>query len=50
MTLTAMALVLLGMARLSSTWTITAGLRLAVMSTMAVNAALPALALGGHRS
>lgn len=53
----AVALVLLGVALWSSTWTITTGPRLAVMSTMAVSAALhasvllvPALALGGNRS
>ena len=51
------ALVLLGVALWSSTWTITTGPGLAVMSTMAVSAALhasvllvPALALGGNRS
>jgi membrane-associated phospholipid phosphatase len=54
---TAVALVLLGVALWSSTWTITTGSGLSVMSTMAVSAALhasvllvPALALGGHRS
>jgi membrane-associated phospholipid phosphatase len=53
----AVALVLLGVALWSSTWTITMGPGLAVMSTIAVSAALhasvllvPALALGGHRS
>ena len=53
----AVALVLLGVAVWSSTWTITTAPALAVMSTMAVSAALhasvllvPALALGGHRS
>ena len=53
----AVALVLLGVALWSSTWTITTGPGLAVMSTMAVSAALhasvllvPALALGSHRS
>ena len=53
----AVALVLLGVAVWSSTWTITTGPGLAVMSTMAISAALhasvllvPALALGGHRS
>ena len=53
----AVALVLLGAALWSSTWTITTGPGLAVMSTMAVSAALhasvllvPALALGGNRS
>jgi hypothetical protein len=53
----AVALVLLGAALWSSTWTITTGPGLAVMSTMAISAALhasvllvPALALGGHRS
>ena len=53
----AVALVLLGGALWSSTWTITTGLGLAVMSTIAVSAALhasvllvPALALGGKRS
>ena len=51
------ALVLLGAALWSSTWTITTGPGLAAMSTMAISAALhasvllvPALALGGHRS
>jgi membrane-associated phospholipid phosphatase len=54
---TAVALVLLGMALWSSTWTITTGSGFAVMSTMAVSAALhasvllvPTLALGGHRA
>ena len=53
----AVALVLLGAALWSSTWTITTRPGLAVMSTMAVSAALhasvllvPALALGGNRS
>jgi hypothetical protein len=53
----AVGLVLLGVALWSSTWTITTGPGLAVMSTMAVSAALhasvllvPALALGGNRS
>jgi hypothetical protein len=53
----AVALVLLDLAVLSSTWTITTGPGLAVMSTMAISAALhtsvllvPALALRGHRS
>jgi len=53
----AVALVLLGAALWSSTWTITTGPALAVMSTMAVSAVLhasvllvPALALGGERS
>jgi len=53
----AVALVLLGGALWSSTWTITTGPALAVMSTMAVSAVLhasvllvPALALGGERS
>jgi hypothetical protein len=53
----AVALVLLGGALWSSTWTITTGPGLAVVSTMAVSAALhasvllvPALALGGRRS
>ena len=53
----AVALVLLGGALWSSTWTITTGPGLAVMSTMAVSAALhasmllvPALALSGKRS
>jgi membrane-associated phospholipid phosphatase len=53
----ALALVLLGVALWSSTWTITTGPGLAVMSTMAVSAALhasvllvPALAPGGNRS
>jgi hypothetical protein len=56
----AVALVLLGVALWSSTWMITTGPtgpRLAVMSTMAVSAALhasvllvPALVLGGNRS
>ena len=53
----AVALVLLGVALWSSTWTIATGPGLAVMNTMAVSAALhasallvPALALGGHRS
>jgi membrane-associated phospholipid phosphatase len=53
----AVALVLLGVAVWSSTWTITTGPGLAVMSTMAISAALhasallvPALAVGGHRS
>ena len=53
----ALALVLLGGALWSSTWTITTGPGLAVMSTMAVSAVLhasvllvPALALGGKRS
>ena len=53
----AVALVLLGVALWSSTWTITTGPGLAVMSSMAVSAAwhasvllVPALALGGHRS
>ncbi len=51
------ALVLLGTALWSSTWTITTGPGSAVMSTMAISAALhasvllvPALALGGNRS
>ena len=54
---TAVALVLFGGALWSSTWTITAGLGLAVLSTMALSAALhasvllvPTLALGGKRS
>jgi len=54
---TAVALVLLGVALWSSMWTITTGPGLAVMSTMAISAALhasvllvPALALGGNRS
>jgi membrane-associated PAP2 superfamily phosphatase len=53
----AVALVLLGVALWSSTWTITTGPDLAVVSTMAVSAVLhasvllvPALALGGTRS
>ena len=53
----AVALVLLGAALWSSTWTITTGPGLAVMNTIAISAALhasvllvPALALGGHRS
>ncbi len=53
----AVALVLLGVALWSSTWTITAAPGLIVMSTMAISAALhasvllvPALAIGGHRS
>jgi len=53
----AVALVLLGVALWASTWTITAGPGLAVMSRIALSAALhasallvPALALGGHRS
>ena len=53
----AMALVLLGVALWSSIWTITTVPGLAVVSTMAVSAALhasvllvPALALGGNRS
>ena len=53
----AMALVLLGVALWSSTWPITTGPGLAVVSTIAVSAALyasvllvPALALGGKRS
>jgi membrane-associated phospholipid phosphatase len=53
---TAVALVLLGVAAWSSTWTITTGPGLAVMSTMVISAALhasvllvPALAVGGHR-
>jgi membrane-associated phospholipid phosphatase len=53
----AVALILLGAALWSSTWTITMGPGHAVMSTMAVSAALhasvllvPALALGGRRS
>ena len=53
----AVALVLLGVTLWSSTWTITTGAGLAIMSTMAVSAALhasvllvPALALGGNRS
>jgi membrane-associated phospholipid phosphatase len=53
----AVALVLLGVALWSSTWTITMGPGLAVMSTMAVSAALhasvlliPALAIGGPPS
>jgi hypothetical protein len=53
----AVALVLFGVALWSSTWTITTGTHLAVMSTMAISAALhasvllvPALALGSHRS
>ena len=51
------ALVLLGVAVWSNTWTITTGPDLALMSTMAISAALhasvllvPAVALGGHRS
>ena len=51
------ALVLLGVAVWSSTWTITTGPGLAVMSTMAISAALhasvllvPALTVGGHRA
>jgi hypothetical protein len=54
---TAVALVLLGVALWSSTWTITTGPGLAAMSTMAVSAALhasvllvPALALADKRS
>ena len=53
----AVALVLLGVAVWSSTWTITTGPGLAVISAMAISAALhasvllvPALAVGGHRS
>jgi membrane-associated phospholipid phosphatase len=53
----AVALVLLGVALWSSTWTIAPGPGLAVMTTMAVSAALhasvllvPALVLGGNRS
>ena len=53
----AAALVLLGVAVWSSTWTIMVGPGLAVMSTMAISAALhaavvlvPALAVGSHRS
>jgi membrane-associated phospholipid phosphatase len=53
----AVALVLLGVALWSSTWTITTGPGLAIMIRMAVSAALhasvllvPALALGGNRS
>jgi membrane-associated phospholipid phosphatase len=53
----AVALVLLGVALWSSTWTITTGPGLAVIGTMAVNAGLhasallvPALAFGGRRS
>lgn len=53
----ALALVLLGAAPWSSTWTITTEPGLAVMSTMAVSSALhasvlplPALALGKNRS
>jgi hypothetical protein len=52
----AVALVRLGVAVWSSTWTITTGPGLAVMSTMAISAVLasvllvPALAVGGHRS
>jgi hypothetical protein len=53
----AMALVLLGVALWSSMWTIATGPGPAVISTMAVSAALhasvllvPALALGGDRS
>ena len=53
----AVALVLLGVALWSSIWTITTAPGLAVMSTMAVSAALhasvllvPAMALGGNRS
>jgi membrane-associated phospholipid phosphatase len=53
----AVALVLLGAALWSGTWTITTGPGLAIMSTMAVSAALhasvllvPALALGANRS
>ena len=51
----AVALVLLGVAVWSSTWTITTALGLAIMSTMAVSAALHASvllvpALGRHRS
>jgi hypothetical protein len=52
----AVALVLLGVALWSSIWTITTGQGLAVVSTMAVSAALhasallvPALALGRSR-
>jgi len=53
----AVALVLLGAALWSSTWTITTVPGLAVVSTLAISAALhasvllvPALALGGHQS
>jgi hypothetical protein len=53
----AVALVLFGVAVWSSTWTVTTSPGLAVMSTMAISAALhasvllvPALALGDHRS
>jgi hypothetical protein len=53
----AVALVLLGVAVWSSTWTITTALGLGIVSTMAVSAVLhasallvPALALGGNRS
>ena len=53
----AVAIVLLGVAVWSSTWTITTAPGLAIMSTMAISAAVhtsvllvPALALGGHRS
>ena len=53
----AVAFVRLGVAVWSSTWTITTGPGLAVMSTMAVSAAMhasvllvPALALGSNRS
>jgi hypothetical protein len=52
----AVALVLLGVAVWSSTWTITTGPSLAVMSMMAISAALhasvllvPMLTIGGHR-
>jgi hypothetical protein len=54
---TAAALVLLGIAVWSSTWTIGTGPGLAVVSRMAISAALhasvlllPAVAFGGHRS
>ena len=53
----AVALVLLGVAVWSSTWTIATGPGLAVMSTMVISTALhssvllvPTLAIGGHRS
>ena len=53
----AVALVLLGVAVWSSTWTITTGPGFAGMSTMVISAALhasvllvPTLAIGGHRS
>ena len=53
----AVSLVLLGVAVWSSTWTISTGAGLAVLSTMAISAALhasvllvPAVAVGGYRS